>query len=126
MSQARVALFAPYCQGLTRRQDLERALELLSGGVLEGQRPLRPEGSRAFQLRWQAGASPLDPAQVYLRVAGVSKGPAAEYSFDLPTHRLVLWLMDALAAASDGAALDLPGSFWVWLILGLPPEAEAP
>lgn len=126
MSQARVALFAPYCQGLTRQQDLERALELISAGGVDGQRALRPAGSRPFQLQWQAGASPLEPAQVMLRVAAAPEGSGAEYSFELPTHRLVLWLMDALAAAPPGGALDLPESFWCWLILGLTPAAEAP
>jgi len=126
MSQARVALFAPYCQGLTRQPDLERALELLSTGGLQGQRPLRPAGVRPFQLQWQPGASPLDPAQLRLQVDAAPDCPGAEYSFQLPTHRLVLWLMDALASAPAGGPLDLPESFWFWLILGQPPTAEAP
>ena len=51
----------------------------------------------------------------------------ADYSFDIPTHRLVLWLMDGLAAADgDAGVVDLPDSFWHWLILGLEPEAQAP
>lgn len=126
MSQAHVALYAPYCQGLTRQHELEQALDLLGRGVLEGQRPLRPSGSRPFQLQWQAGVSPLDPARVSLRIAVAPGDPGVDYTFEVPTHRLVLWLMDAQAAAASGAALDLPESFWVWLILGLPPEAEAP
>jgi hypothetical protein len=35
--------------------------------------------------------------------------------------------MDALAQAEvSGTPPDLPGSFWSWLILGLPPATEAP
>jgi hypothetical protein len=127
MAQALVALYAPYCQGLTRQHDLERALDLLRVGVLEGERPLRPQGSRRFEFRWQAGSSPLDPAQACLRIAASTEQPGADYSFELPTHRLVLWLMDALAPVeASGAAPDLPESFWFWLILGQPPAAEAP
>ena len=127
MSQALVALFAPYCQGLARRRELERALELLNAGMLEGARRLRPEGVRPYQLQWQAAASPLDPARVNLRLADGAGQPLADYRFELPTHSLVLWLMDALAAADVGdGALDLPDSFWAWLILGIDPAAQAP
>ena len=127
MSQALVALFAPYCQGLTRGQHLERALALLATGELAGERRVRPQGGRPFSMRWQAAASPLEATPVNLRLADGRGDAVADYSFDIPTHRLVLWLMDGLAAA-DGAAgvVDLPDSFWHWLILGLEPEAQAP
>jgi hypothetical protein len=127
MSQALVALFAPYCQGLTRRPELERALALLAHGCLEGARRLRPEGARPFQLHWQAAASPLELTQASLRLVDGAGQIVADYRFELPTHRLVLWLMDALVAAeAGGEAVDLPESFWAWLIQGLDPTMQAP
>ena len=37
-----------------------------------------------------------------------------KYSFELPCHQLVQWLMDR-----EGE--QLPVSFWQWLLLGQPP-----
>jgi hypothetical protein len=122
MSAALVALFAPYCEGVRRAAQLEQALALLASGGLQGQRPLRPQGQRPFELRWRAGIAPLEAAEVQLLVEGQ---PGADYSFDLPTHQLVLWLMDWLDAGGPAARADLPESFWRWLLLGLDPGAAA-
>ena len=126
MSEALVALYAPYCQGMARQADLERALNLLAVGALQGERQLRPSGSRRFNLSWRHANSPLDPSQASLRFEDAVAGEPLEYSFELPTYRLVLWLMDWVAAGGQtGGAVDLPDSFWRWLILGLDPAAAA-
>jgi len=121
-----VALYAPYCQGMARRQELQRALELLAAGSLQGARPLRPAGARPFSLSWRAADSPLDLSAASLRFAGGPDLAPPEYNFELPTYRLVLWLMDWVAAGGGPAQpVDLPDSFWRWLILGLDPAAVA-
>ena len=126
MSEALVALYAPYCQGTARRQHLQRALELLATGSLQGARQLRPTGARPFNLSWRAADSPLDPSAASLHFVDGPQLPAVDYSFELPTYRLVLWLMDWVAAGgSPSLPVDLPDSFWRWLILGLDPPAVA-
>jgi hypothetical protein len=126
MSEALVALYAPYCQGTARRAELVQALELLAAGALEGARPLRPAGSRPFRLSWRAAASPLDRSAAQLQIAGAGDQPGHDYSFDVPTYQLVLWLMDGIAGRGESTQpLDLPESFWRWLILGLDPAAMA-
>ena len=124
MSAALVALFAPYCQGTARLARLEQALELLQRSELRGCRRLRPEGERAFLLRWQAGVAPQEPAQLELEVVMAAASEPACYQFSRPTAQLVIWLMDWLEAGErSGQPADLPESFWQWLILGLEPTA---
>lgn len=125
MSAALVALYAPYCDGAARRGDLERALALLAAGALEGERRLQPDGARRFQLSWSAPASPLESCAASLCVDLGEPGDEQCYSFELPAYRLVLWLMDWIAAGGPGQRGDLPDSFWRWLILGLDPAAVA-
>jgi hypothetical protein len=126
MSEALVALYAPYCQGMARRQELQRALELLAVGSLQGERRLRPSGARRFRLSWSAVSSPLEQSTASLRFEDGPDLEPLEYSFELPTFRLVLWLMDWLAAGGGPTqSADLPDSFWRWLILGLDPAAVA-
>jgi len=125
MSAALVALFAPYCQGAVRGGVLEQALEWMALGELRGQRRLRPEGQRPFVLRWQAGVAPLEPTQLQLEIE-TADGAAVQYAVSLPTHQLVLWLMDWLeAGGSAQSEADLPESFWRWLLLGLDPSAAS-
>ncbi|MBV2351287.1 transglycosylase [Synechococcus sp. HK05] len=124
MSAALVALFAPYCQGAADPSALEQGLQLLARGHLQGQRPLRPEGQRPFELHWQPGIAPLESAQVQLSVQGQGLEQPARYSFELPTHRLLQWLMAWQAAGgAAGQPADLPEPFWQWLILGLDSQA---
>ena len=126
MSEALVALYAPYCQGMARSQDLRAALALLSACSLVGERPLRPSGARRFRLSWQPGPSPLDLATAALQFEDGPGLPTLDYSFELQNYRLVLWLMDWVAAGgSADRPVDLPDSFWRWLILGLDPAAVA-
>lgn len=124
MSEALVALYAPYCDGMARRQQLEQALTVLQAGSLIGERRLRPSGSRRFRFSWQAAASPLDRSPASLRFEDLPDQAPLDYSFELPTYRLVLWLMDWVAAGGGpGQPVDLSESFWRWLILGLDPAA---
>jgi hypothetical protein len=126
MSAALVALFAPYCQGATRLSSLELALDRLTASELRGERRLRPEGVRAFVLRWQAGVAPLEPAQLQLEVQGQASMEPVRYSAEASTAQLVLWLMDAIdAELGAGPPVALPESFWQWLILGIEPTASA-
>jgi len=121
-----VALYAPYCEGVSRSRELQRALALLPAGSLVGERQLRPSGVRRFRLSWQPGPSPLDRAAVLLQFDHASDRPGVDYRFDLPNYRLVLWLMDWLdAGGSVDQPVDLPDQFWRWLILGLDPTAVA-
>ena len=129
MSAGLVALFAPYCQGSVRAEGLQQALQQLALGEIQGVRPLRPMGQRPFQLRWQAGVAPLEPAQLELVVASdPSRSAGAEteahYRCSIATYQLVLWLMDWLAAggAQSARPADLPESFWQWLLLGSEPS----
>ncbi len=124
MSAALVALFAPYCQGAADPVALERGLQLLAQGSLQGQRLLRPAGQRPFVLQWQPGVAPLEPAQVQLSVQGVGLEQPVVYRFELPTHRLLQWLMAWQArGGASGQPADLPEAFWQWLILGLDAQA---
>ena len=117
MSEALVALYAPYCQGMARSQDLRAALALLSACSLVGERPLRPSGARRFRLSWQPGPSPLDLATAALQFEDGPGLPTLDYSFELQNYRLVLWLMDWVAAGgSADRPVDLPDSFWLSLI----------
>jgi hypothetical protein len=75
-------------------------------------------------LQWQPGVAPLEPAQVQLAVEGVGLDQPVLYSFELPTHRLLHWLMAWQAAGgAAGQPADLPEAFWQWLILGIDPHA---
>jgi len=122
MSEALVALFAPYCKGSTRPGAVDEALRLLASGELQGFRQLRPEGQRTFTLRWQPGVAPLEPSHVQLEVRRDEAAVPFHYRFQIPTHRLVAWLMEWQAVVrATGSPADLPESFWQWLILGREP-----
>jgi hypothetical protein len=115
--QAMVMLYAPYCGGVSREGWLKQALELLSVGSVAGQRPLHPEGSHRFELLWQAGEAPQEPSSCELKFPAT---PEVHYTFTLPTHQLVSWLMDLLEARALTGGVELPETFWRWLILGEP------
>jgi len=128
MSAGLVALFAPYCQGSARPEELEQALETLARGSCTGVRQLKPAGQRPFRLSWRAGVAPAEPAQLELVVEADPSRPSpalpgASYSCSVATSQLVLWLMDR--QGPEGAA-DLPESFWQWLLLGLEPSPGTP
>lgn len=120
-----VALYAPYCDGVKREAWLIQALDLLAIGEIEGVRRLRPDGEHPFLLRWRAGQAPQEISHCEL-----SFPAAAElgYSFDLPTHLLVRWLMDLLENCQPqpfgDPQPDLPEAFWRWLLLGERPQTS--
>ena len=119
---AQSALFAPYCGGVNRESWLELALDLLPALRLRGRRQLRPAGSHPFELSWQPVEAPQEQVACSLTFPAT---PGLGYSFTVPAHRLVSWLMDLLEAQALRGEDDLPQSFWRWLLLGEGPEPLA-
>jgi hypothetical protein len=115
---AQVALYAPYCNGINRENMLDLALQLLARGQVSGQRHLRFGEPHFFVLIWQAGSSPLELSTCEMSFPRI---PEVLYSFNVPTHQLVLWLMDLIQAKVDGGEPDLPENFWRWLLVGETP-----
>ena len=110
---ALLALFAPYCGGLTREQDLRSALQTLLAGEFRGIRPREGMNGHAFQLSWGGGHAPLEIATCQLVLPETTVQP---YRFELVTHQLVLWLMDCSIGKAGNQ--DLPDAFWTWLLSG--------
>ena len=108
-----VPLFAPYCGGLGRLTSLESALEILLAGDWAGKRLLQGGSSHMLRLSWSGETAPHEILHCDLTFPHL---PEVKYSFDLPCHQLVQWLMDR-----EGE--QLPASFWQWLLLGQPPLA---
>ena len=115
---AQLALFAPYCGGLQNEQALRQVLPLLSRGRLEGARSLGEGKGHAFLLCWEPVRAPLTPAHCTLSFPGEA---SLHYTFDVPGHQLVEWLMHAEAGAS---VADLPDRFWQWLLLEQTPTGS--
>ena len=103
-----VPLFAPYCGGVRRQQDLIRALQVLATGLLQGRRALNDGGGHGYELQWTGVPAPLETLSCQLRFPDL---PAIQYSFRIPCHQLVQWLMEA-------PGVGLPDSFWPWLLQG--------
>ena len=116
---ALLALFAPYCGGLAREQDLRSALQTLLAGEFRGIRPREGMDGHPFQLSWEGGHAPLEMATCQLLFTETRAEP---YRFELVTHQLVQWLMDG--PAGEPGKADLPDAFWVWLLVGTDPEAD--
>ncbi|MFO7630469.1 MAG: transglycosylase [Prochlorococcaceae cyanobacterium] len=116
---ALLALFAPYCGGLARQKQLQRALAQLQLGQLAGERRLAQGEPHPFVLGWQPLLAPLDPCRCSLQFP---RSPAVNYSFDVASYQLVAWLMEALESESPTQPPTqpptLPESFWRWLLLG--------
>ena len=110
---ALLALYAPYCGGLSREGDLREALAILQSQSFEGEREVRGGSGHPYQLSWSGGTAPLEPSLCRLTFP---MHPSLVYSFELVTHQLVDWLMqrDRLA----GQKGDLPDAFWQWLLAG--------
>jgi hypothetical protein len=111
-----VPLFAPYCGGLGHQSSLERALAILLEGEWSGRRLLQGGRSHMLRLSWSGETAPQESLHCDLVFPAL---PQVSYSFDLPCHQLVQWLMER----QDD---ELPPSFWRWLLLGLPPVATEP
>ena len=115
---ALLALFAPYCGGLSRELDLQQALQVLARCRLDGLRPVHGSRGHRYQLSWSSVHAPLEIAQCEL---AFPDHPDIKYRFELLTHQLVDWLMDR--SDSGGTSSDLPDSFWRWLLTGADPAA---
>ncbi|MEO1002555.1 MAG: type IV pilus biogenesis protein EbsA [Cyanobacteria bacterium J06638_7] len=103
-----VPLFAPYCDGVSKRQALEAAVGQLLHGEWTGERRLESGQARPFSLRWQGELAPLESLRCALTFPDL---PSVHYDFTLPAYRLVQWLMQR-------EQRQLPVSFWRWLLLG--------
>jgi hypothetical protein len=165
-----VALYAPYCEGFGKPQQLDQALEVLASGRFNGNRRLKPDGNHPYELSWLPVESPSEPSRCQLNFPEFE---TVSYQFSLPTAQLVFWLMEAFeqqvapytrspigqipappqpalaplapglpghalpppplplrlatpAPARDSCPLDLPDSFWCWLLVGgLPADRSA-
>ena len=109
---AQQALFAPYCGGVNREEDLDAALQILRSGRLQGRRPVLGMAGHAFVLSWSEASAPLEPIVCQLRFAEHAE---ADTAFELFTYQLVGWLMDRSGA--NQAEPDLPDAFWQWFLV---------
>ncbi len=95
---------------------LESALAVLLEGDWAGKRLLQGGRSHMLRLSWSGETAPQEILHCDLTFPDF---PEVKYSFELPCHQLVQWLMDR-----EGE--QLPASFWQWLLLGQPPLATEP
>jgi hypothetical protein len=109
---AQQALFAPYCGGVNREEDLDAALQILRTGRLQGRRPVQGMDGHPFVLSWSAASAPLETIVCQLRFAEHAE---ADAEFELCTYQLVCWLMDRSGA--QHAEPDLPDAFWHWFLI---------
>ena len=114
MSQpALLALYAPYCGGLSGEEDLSAALTILQSQSFEGLRPVEGAPGHPYRLSWTGGQAPLETISCCLKFPS---HPSLNYSFELVTHQLVRWFMQV--EIQDGMDSDLPDAFWQWLLVG--------
>ena len=114
MSQpALLALYAPYCGGLSGEEDLSAALTILQSQSSDGLRTVEGASGHAYRLSWTGGEAPLETISCYLTFPS---HPSLNYSFDLVTHELVSWFMQV--DVQNGKSGDLPDAFWQWLLVG--------
>ena len=109
---AQLVLFAPYCGGVSREQDLSTALQILGRGELQGRRPVAGRDGYSYELRWSGVAAPLESLNCQLRFPG---HPEGDVDFVVLTHQLVAWLMDC--SHQQRSEPDLPDGFWQWLLM---------
>ena len=110
---ALLALYAPYCGGLSAEEDLRTALMILQAQVFEGHRPVQGAPGHAYRLSWSGGEAPLEMLPCCLALQSPS---ASEYRFEVMSHQLVSCLMQTETPA--GSPGDLPDGFWHWLLVG--------
>ena len=108
---AQIALFAPYCGGLPQEQALLKVLPLLHQGLLEGHRQLAGGKAHAFRLSWDPVRAPLSACHCEL---SFPNEPSLRYSFEVPAHQLVQWLMEC---PMEVDTVDLPERCWHWILL---------
>lgn len=117
---ALVALYAPYCGGLSAQDKLKSALMILQSQLFEGHRPVQDSPGHVFRLSWDGGQAPLDRISCCLSFPA---DPKREYRFELLTHQLVSWLMQVDQPGDPTA--DLPDGFWHWLLMGSDPADDS-
>ena len=109
---AQLVLFAPYCSGLSREQDLYAALQILGRGALLG-------AASGGRKRWTPLRTPLEWGRCTDGEAGLSASfpghPEGDFDFAVTTHQLVVWLMDC--SHLQPSEPDLPNGFWQWLLI---------
>ena len=110
-----VPLFAPYCGGIAQPSDLLKALGHLAQGSWQGVRQLEGGRSHPYRLEWQGESAPQEMLLCQLLFPAM---PELGYRFSLPSHQLVVWLVQI-----DGD--DFPQAFWRWLLLGQSLAGEA-
>ena len=84
---AQLVLFAPYCGGLSREQDLSAALQILGRGVLQGRRPVAESDRHPYELRWNGVAALMERLDCQLRFSG---HPEGDLDFAFTNHQLVV------------------------------------
>ena len=84
----RAAALVPLCTPYlgTQAADLEPALQMLLQGRFSGERRLLDGRSHPYELRWSGAAAPAEPSSCELQFPRL---PAVQYSFMLPTQRLL-------------------------------------
>ena len=117
---ALLALYAPYCGGLSAEDELGTALTILQSQLFEGCRPVQDSPGHAYLLSWDGGQAPLERISCCLSFPGL---PERQYRFELLTHQLVSWLMQ-VNHPNDPKA-DLPDEFWHWLLIGSDPADDS-
>lgn len=121
MSQpALLALYAPYCGGLSAEDELRTALTILQSQLFEGCRLVQDSPGHAYRLSWDGGQAPLERLSCRLSFPA---HPERQYRFELVTHQLVSWLMQV--DQSNGPNADLPDGFWHWLLRGSDPTDDS-
>ena len=109
---AQLVLFAPYCGGVSREQELSAALLILGSGELQGRRPVTGPEGHPYELRWNGVVAPMERLECELRFPG---HPEGDVDFSVLTHQLVAWLMDL--SHLQRSEPDLPDGFWQWLLM---------
>ena len=114
-----VPLFAPYCGGLGRLMALESVLAVLLEGDWAGKRLLQGGRSHMLRLSWSGETAPQEILHCDLTFPDL---PEVKYSFDLPCHQLVQWLMDREGVSS---CRRVSGSGCCWVSSPLLPKQWA-
>ena len=109
---AQLVLFAPYCGGVSRLQDLSAALQILGRGALQGRRPVAGSVGHPYELCWNGIAAPMERLDCQLRFPC---HPEEDLDFAVTTHQLVVLLMDC--SHLQPSEPDLPNGFWQWLFI---------
>ena len=109
---AQLVLFAPYCGGVSRQQDLPQPCRSWAVGHWRGGFRWPGSDGHPYKLRWNGVAAPLERLDCQLRFPC---HPEGVLDFAVDTHQLVVWLMDC--SYLQPSEPDLPNGFWQWLLI---------